>query len=59
MLMYVSLHELAHAFSNSVDEDHVSDEFKNNFRMLLQKGQQLGLYDPNKPLNYDYCPRNN
>ena len=59
MLMYVSLHELAHAFSNTVDEEHTSDEFKNNFRILLQKGQEVGLYDPVKPLNYDYCPRNN
>jgi hypothetical protein len=57
MLMYVSLHELAHAFSHSVDEDHTTDEFKNNFKMLLQKGEQLGLYDPKKPLNYEYCPR--
>jgi hypothetical protein len=57
MLMYVALHELAHAFSHSVDEDHTTDEFKNNFKMLLQKGEQLGLYDPKKPLNYEYCPR--
>ena len=58
MLMYVSLHELAHAFSQSVDEEHTSAEFKNNFKILLDKAHQIGVYDPNKPLNYDYCPRN-
>jgi hypothetical protein len=58
MLMYVSLHELAHAFSESIDEEHTSSEFKNNFKILLDKAYKLGLYDPNKPLNYDYCPRN-
>ena len=50
MLMYVSLHELAHAFSQGVDTSHSSKEFKDNFRDLLKKGEQLGLYDPKKPL---------
>ena len=56
MLMYVSLHELAHAFSKSVDENHTTDEFKNNFRKLLKKAEDIGIYDPKKPLIYDYCP---
>ena len=55
MLMYVSLHELAHAFSKTVDENHTSKEFKTNFKDLLNKAQQLNLYDPTKPLIYDYC----
>jgi hypothetical protein len=57
MIMYVSLHELAHAFSDSVDTDHTGKEFKDNFRNLLNKAQTLGLYDPKIPLVYDYCPR--
>ena len=57
MIMYVSLHELAHAFSDSVDTDHTGKEFKDNFRNLLNKAQSLGLYDPKIPLVYDYCPR--
>lgn len=57
MIMYVSLHELAHAFSDSVDTDHSGKEFKDNFRNLLNKAQTLGLYDPKLPLVYDYCPR--
>ena len=55
MLMYVSLHELAHAFSNSVDENHTSEEFKRNFRDLLKRAEGLKLYDPTQPLIYDYC----
>ena len=57
MLMYVCLHELAHAFSESVDEDHTTKEFRDNFQMLLDKAEKLGLYNPNLPLNYNYCPR--
>lgn len=57
MIMYVSLHELAHAFSDTVDTDHSGKEFKDNFRNLLNKAQTLGLYDPKIPLVYDYCPR--
>ena len=57
MLMYVSLHELAHAFSQGIDTSHSSKEFKDNFRALLKRGEEVGLYDPKKPLNYDYCPR--
>ena len=56
MLMYVSLHELAHAFSESVDTEHTSKEFKDNFKALLKKGEEAGIYDPKKPLIYDYCP---
>ena len=55
MIMYVSLHELAHTFSDTVDVDHSGKEFKDNFRMLLSKAQSLGLYNPSTPLVYDYC----
>ena len=57
MIMYVSLHELAHAFSETVDVDHSGKEFKDNFRTLLNKAQALGLYNPSTPLVYDYCQR--
>ena len=57
MLMYVALHELAHAISESVDPNHETDEFKNNFKMLLTKAADVGVYDPKKPLNYNYCPK--
>ena len=57
MLMYVAIHELAHAISEQVDPGHKTDEFKNNFRMLLDKAQNVGVYDKSKPLNYAYCPK--
>ena len=59
MLMYVALHELAHAISISVDPGHKTDEFKQNFKMLLDKAAAIGVYDKSKPLNYSYCPKNN
>jgi len=57
MLIYVSLHELAHAFSDTVDTQHTGDEFKNNFKDLLKKAEQKGYFDPQKPLDYSYCPK--
>ena len=57
MLMYVALHELAHAISTQVDVDHTTNEFKTNFNMLLAKAADLGVYDPKLPLNYNYCPK--
>jgi predicted SprT family Zn-dependent metalloprotease len=57
MLMYVALHELAHAFSESVDMEHKGDEFKNNFKQLLDKAERMGYFDSTKPLDYNYCPK--
>ena len=57
MLMYVALHELAHAFSESVDMEHKGEEFKNNFKQLLNKAEQMGYFDSKKPLDYNYCPK--
>lgn len=56
MLMYVALHELAHAISKQVDPDHTTTEFANNFKLVLASAENLGLYDPKLPLNYEYCP---
>jgi hypothetical protein len=55
MLMYVALHELAHAISKSVDENHTGKEFNENFDMLLQRAAELRIYDPNAPLVMNYC----
>ncbi len=55
MLMYVSLHELAHAFSIGVDTEHTSKEFKDKFKELLKKAEELQIYDSKKSLIYDYC----
>jgi hypothetical protein len=55
MLMYVALHELAHAISKQVDTEHRTDEFRDNFKLLLKKAESLGYYDPSLPLEYNYC----
>jgi hypothetical protein len=57
MLMYVAAHEAAHAISQSVDPDHVTEEFRNNFKILLARAADKGFYDPNKPIEYNYCPK--
>ena len=56
MLIYVLTHELSHAFSESVDPDHKTTEFHDNFRTLLKRAEELGYYDPSQPLDYNYCP---
>lgn len=57
MLIYVALHECAHAISKAIDEDHsnTSQEFKDNFKMLLDKAEIAGIYNPNIPKVEKYC----
>ncbi len=55
MLIYVALHELAHAISKTTDTSHESKEFNDNFNMLLDKATKLGIFDPNIPLVTNYC----
>jgi hypothetical protein len=58
MLIYVALHECAHAISKAIDEDHnnTSQEFMDNFSMLLDKASALGIYNPALPKTKNYCP---
>jgi hypothetical protein len=56
MLIYVSLHELAHAMSAVVDTEHVTLEFNNLFNLLLKRASDLNLYDQSKPPVAGYCP---
>lgn len=51
-LMYVALHELAHATTK--EEGH-GDMFRARFQELLKKGYQLGFYNPNIPMPPAYC----
>jgi len=55
MLMYVALHELAHAKSQTVDVNHSGDEFRRNFEEYLKIAEQLGLYSPAKGIVREYC----
>lgn len=52
MLIYVSIHELAHVLCDEIGH---TPKFDQIFHELLQKGIQLKLYDPNKPIIKDYC----
>ena len=55
MLMYVAIHECAHALTDVIDPEHKTNEFKTMFQNLLQKAEQLGLYDPSKEIIENYC----
>jgi hypothetical protein len=55
MLIYVALHELAHAFSSNIDPDHTSPEFNDNFSKLKNDAIELGIWDPSQPIVMGYC----
>lgn len=52
MLIYVTLHELAHVITKEIGH---GPEFVGNFRKLLEKAIRLKLYDPSKPKVENYC----
>ena len=52
MLMYVTLHELAHVLCNEVGH---TDKFYKIFQDLLDKAYDLGVYDPSVPIVQNYC----
>ncbi len=49
-MMFVALHELAHTMTKSIGH---TEEFWNNFRILLKNARKLGIY---KRVNYDKNP---
>lgn len=53
MLLYVTLHELAHVI-NKEDIGHTA-AFYDRFDELLQKAEDVGLYDPNQKVISNYC----
>ena len=50
IMMFVALHELAHTMTKSIGH---TEEFWNNFRILLKNARKLGIY---KRVNYDEKP---
>ena len=54
-LIYVVLHECAHAISEGYDPEHKTPEFRNNFNTLLRDAELRGIYDPKKPFVEEYC----
>jgi hypothetical protein len=55
MLLHVLLHELAHYISKSQDPDHITPEFHQNFKYLIERAKQLNLYDGSERVVEDYC----
>ena len=54
-LIYVCIHEMAHAISEGYDPMHTSSEFQSNFWHLLRKAERAGIYKPNEPFVNEYC----
>jgi CRISPR/Cas system CSM-associated protein Csm2 small subunit len=52
MLMYVSIHELAHAICNEIGH---TEKFYRIFKHLLQKAEKLNIYNPKIPIISNYC----
>lgn len=50
IMMFVALHELAHTMTKSIGH---TEEFWNNFRILLRNARNLGIY---KRVDYDKNP---
>ncbi len=52
MLIYVTLHELAHV---RCDEVGHTDKFHTIFKDILDTASKKGVYDPNEPIIKNYC----
>lgn len=52
VMMHVALHELAHYISKTYGHN---DEFRKNFKMLLDQATRMGLHDPTEIIPPDYC----
>ena len=54
-LMYVLLHEIAHALSEKYDDNHKTEEFNTKFYMLRKQAVEAGLLHPDEKLPDVYC----
>lgn len=54
-LIYVTLHECAHAVSTGFDPKHETPEFQNNFYGLLRSAEAAGIYKPGESFVSEYC----
>jgi hypothetical protein len=55
MLLSVMIHEIAHAFCNIIDKEHITPEWNSLHEFYRQKGAKLGIFDPNLPPIAGYC----
>ena len=56
MLMYVGLHELAHVLCDEVGH---TDKFWVIFDRLMDKAEEIGVYDRKIPIVHNYCKSTN
>ena len=52
MLLYVLLHEISHVICDEVGH---TDKFAKIFEELLEKAEEMKIYNPNIPIITDYC----
>ena len=52
-VMFVTLHEMAHLMTESLDAHKHTREFWSNFRRLLEDASKIGVYSP---INYSKSP---
>ncbi len=54
LIMFVTLHELGHIMSKSV---HHTDEFKDNFKFIMDEAVKFGIYKPEnfRKNSVNYC----
>jgi len=52
MLVYVTIHELAHVLCPEVGH---TQKFHEIFDQLLKEATELGIYDPTQPIIKNYC----
>lgn len=57
ILLYVTLHELAHKISKSYSTEIHNDEFKDNFKKLLQRAYDKNLLQKNIDIPENYCKK--
>jgi WLM domain. len=55
ILLYVTLHELAHVLSSTYSTKSHNTEFQNNFSKLLKRAYEKNFLPPNTVIPDDYC----
>jgi hypothetical protein len=56
MLIYVTLHEVAHAICDEIGH---TQKFHEIFESLLDRAYNMGIYNPSIPIIQDYCQYHN
>ena len=56
MLIYVTLHEVAHAICDEIGH---TQKFHEIFESLLDRAYNMGIYNPSIPIIQNYCQYNN